>query len=90
MSVKLYIADIEVICRPPEKSRLRIVKTFHELYPVLLDENSRIPQHSYHRTIKKLLTKKGKKECLIEEKNWNRYSITYKLSNVKFSSECRQ
>lgn len=80
MEPGVYIAEIEMKAVPTAKnSRLHPIVVKYDKYPILLDENGNIPYECKKRTCKNLM---GDKSV-----NYERYTVTLKYKNPKFSTK---
>ena len=82
MGMNVHIADIEYWLTPAnKKSRLHPRVGTLNRYPIVMDEDMKEDREMILSTIKRDL--KG----LVSD--ISKYSIRYKLSNVKFSTKCQ-
>lgn len=80
MEPGVYIADIEMKAIPIAKnSRLHPIYVKVNKYPLLLDSNGTIVSECKKRTCKNLMKDKSA--------NYDRYSVTLKYNNPKFSTK---
>lgn len=85
---RLYIASIEISCVPKNKhNRLFTVNIKKDLQPIVLDDlDMTIPMDRLDKEIMNHLRYKQNSEWKYKIKDTAKYNITYKLSNIKFSS----
>lgn len=85
---RIYIATIVIEANPKNKqNRLVPVRVKKDLYPFILDDlTMRLPVDIEEHVIRKLLKYKQNSEWKSYIKDFSKYNISYKLSNIKFSS----
>lgn len=80
MEPGVYIAEIVMKAVPAsKKSRLHPINATHDKYPILLDEHGNITHECKKRICKNLM---GDKSV-----NYDRYIVTLKYKNQKFSTK---
>ena len=85
---RLYIATLEIQCEPKhEQSRYKPVKVTKRLQPIILDDQTMtIPTDRFMEEMVYHLRYKKNNEWKTYVKDFTKYNVRYKLSDIKFSS----
>lgn len=79
MNRSVYIADIDIKLIPVnKKSRLHPIHKVLTRYPLVMVDDKDVDHDSLVRSVNRMF----------KDRDMSRYRLTYKVSNLKFSTKC--